>query len=253
MICHRPASDSKLTLYLMHHAGGSHSTFRPWLAHLPEDWEVRLVVAPGRPKAARHPAERRLTVISDALAAELLDREEGPYALFGHSMGGLVAFAAALEVRHKGGPAPAWVGVSGHPGPYFSITRSNPPLYGLSPDGLRRALSDLGGLPDRILRDPLLWERVQPLVRADLEAAETWEPDPTPPPVLNLPLSAFCGDQDPVAGERDAAHWGRHTTDFLGVRQFPGGHFYFLDDPEPLVKRIVDDIRSVLPGREPRR
>lgn len=245
---HQPAPEPKLTLYLMHHAGGSHSTFRPWLPHFPDDWEIRLVVAPGRPKAATHPAERRLTVVSDALADRLAAEEHGPYALFGHSMGGLVAFAAALETQRRGGPPPVWVGVSGHPGPFFSITRSNPPLYGLSPDGLRTALMDLGGLPDRVLRDPLLWERVRPLVRADLEAAETWEPAGSPAPVLRQPLSAFCGEKDPVADERDALHWARHTTDFLGVRSFPGGHFYFLDDPEPLVGRIVDDIRSVLPS-----
>ena len=241
----RPVAEPVLRLYLLHHAGGSHTTFRPWLPLFPEDWELRLVVAPGRPKAAPHPAVRDLRVLGRDLADHLstLGADE-PYAVFGHSMGALVGFAAALEVQEREGPAPVWVGVSGHPGPYNSITRERPPLHGLPPAELRSALVTLDGLPERVLADPLLWERVQPMVRADLEAAETWRPPA--PAVLRRPVSAFCGDRDPVAGAGDAAAWRRHSSDFVGVRQFPGGHFYFQDAPAPLVRCIVGDIRSVV-------
>lgn len=244
MVCHAPVAEPALIVYLLHHAGGSHSTFRPWLRHFPQDWEIRLVVAPGRPKAVAHPAVRDLNVLSGAFADHLMTLGEGePYALFGHSMGGLVAFAAALDVQERGGTGPRWVGVSGHPGPFNSITRTRPPLYGLPPEELRSALVELDGLPERILRDRLLWERVQPLVRADLQAAETWRPAGSAA-VLRGPLSAFCGDRDPVADAADAAAWARHSTDFLGVRAFPGGHFYFQDAPDALVRCIVHDISS---------
>jgi surfactin synthase thioesterase subunit len=245
----RPVPDPALRLYLLHHAGGSHSSFRTWVRMFPEDWDIRLVVAPGRPKAASQTVVRDLRVLGRSLAGHLAEQAEtepdGPNALFGHSMGGLVAFAGALEAQEQGIPGPAWVGVSGHPGPFNSITRSRPPLFRLPPEELRTALIQLDGLPERILRDRALWERVQPMVRADLQAAETWRPA-RPAAVLDAPLSAFCGDRDPVAQAPDAAAWGRHTTDFLGVRAFPGGHFYFQDAPAALVGSIIDDIRTVV-------
>ncbi len=241
----RPVAEPALRLYLLHHAGGSHSVFRSWLPMLPADWDIRLVVAPGRPKAASQVVVRDLRVLGSTLTEHLgtLGPREA-YALFGHSMGGLVSFAASLEAADRGIAGPEWVGVSGHPGPFTSITRTRPPLHRLPPNELRTALGDLGGLPDRVLRDDLLWQRVQPMVRADLEAAENWRPE-RPPAVLDRPLSAFCGDRDPVAMAADVATWGRHTTEFLGVHAFPGDHFYFLADPAPLVAGIVDDIRSV--------
>jgi surfactin synthase thioesterase subunit len=245
ILCPRPVPEATLRLYLLHHAGGSHSAFRSWLPHFPADWELRLVVAPGRPRAASHPAVHDLNILGDALADHLGGLSEGePYALFGHSMGGLIAFSAALETQARGVRSPEWVGVSGHPGPFNSITRTAPPLYRLSPEELRSGLIDLDGLPERVLREPLLWERVQPIVRDDLQAAETWRPRGISPR-LELPLSAFCGDRDPVAGAADAAAWGAYTSEFVGVRAFPGGHFYFQYHPEALVESIVSDVRAV--------
>ncbi|MFI9450247.1 thioesterase II family protein [Amycolatopsis sp. NPDC052450] len=244
IVCPKPVPDAELRLYLLHHAGGSHTVFRPWLALLPESWEVRLVIAPGRAKAP-YPAARDITTLSDAFAVHLDEQRPAPYAMFGHSMGGLVAFDTALVLQAAGLPQPEWVGVSGHPGPFHSITRTRPPLYGLPSAELRAELIALDGLPDRVLRDEWLWQRVEPLVRADLEAAETWHPT-RHGSLLTRPVSAFCGDRDPVAGITDAANWSRHTNEFLGVRPFPGGHFYFQDDPEPLVRSIVADVGTVL-------
>ena len=244
VLCPRPVDHPAVRLYLLHHAGGSHTTFRPWLPLLPPEWEVHLVVAPGRPKAAAHPAVRDLAVVADALADWVTAPDHVPYALFGHSMGALTAFGATLTIEAAGRRAPAWVGVSGHPGPFGSITPYSTPLYQLPPDELRTALTDLDGLPQRVVRDSWLWERVQPIVRADLEAAETFTPLP-PPALLTRPLSVYCGDRDPVA-RPETIRWAGHSTDFLGLRWFPGGHFYFQDDPEPLVAAVVDDLRSVL-------
>ena len=244
----RPVPEPALRLYLFHHAGGSHITFRPWLRLFPANWELRLVVAPGRGKASAHPVVRDLRVLGAAFADHLATLgHDQPYALFGHSLGGLASFEAALQLAERGAAGPEWVGVSAHPGPFNSITRSDPALYRLPPEQLRSALIDLDGLPERVLNDPLLWERVQPLVRADLEAAETWRPV-IDPPVLSCPLSAFCGDRDPVADARDSLAWGRHTTEFLGVRSFPGGHFYFQDEPADLVASIIGDIQTVRAG-----
>ncbi|MDP9828424.1 surfactin synthase thioesterase subunit [Kineosporia succinea] len=172
-----------------------------------------------------------------------------------------MAFDAVTRLQSADGPLPAWIGVSAHPGPHHSITRDAPPLYSLPAGELRRALHRMGGLPARVLEDHLLWRRVEPIVRADLQAAETWRPA-TSPAVLRCALAAYCGSDDPIADPSQAANWARHTERFAGVQAFPGGHFYFQDAPdrpgqpeepsvvERLVASIVDHVgrARVVPG-----
>ncbi|RDI45240.1 thioesterase II family protein [Nocardia mexicana] len=241
----RPVDNPQLCMYLLHHAGGSHTIFRSWIPLFPPAWEIRLVVAPGRGKAAAHPAVRDLDLVNAALADHLAARHDDvPYALFGHSMGALAAFGAALRVQESGHRPPEWVGVSGHPGPFHSLTRSGPRLYQLAPDDLRGVLLAMGGLPERILRDDWIWERIQAVVRADLEAAESWRP--RTPAVLDRPMSAFCGADDPVASTADTVNWAPHSTNFLGTRTFPGGHFYFAGEHTRLVAQLVTDVHIAL-------
>jgi surfactin synthase thioesterase subunit len=92
--------------------------------------------------------------------------------------------------------------------------------------------------------DDRTWARLEPLMRTDLVLAETWRPGPGAL-VVPVPVSAFCGRDDPVAGTAIAARWSAHTDRFVGVRAFPGGHFYFRSDPGPVVDRIVADITDV--------
>jgi surfactin synthase thioesterase subunit len=40
--------------------------------------------------------------------------------------------------------------------------------------------------------------------------------------------------------------WAEHTEHFLGLRVFDGGHFYFQDDPGPLLRQIERDAGTAL-------
>jgi surfactin synthase thioesterase subunit len=42
------------------------------------------------------------------------------------------------------------------------------------------------------------------------------------------------------------AGWEEHTARFLGLRVFDGGHFYFQNDPAPLLRQIERDATAAL-------
>ncbi|MFF2192491.1 thioesterase II family protein [Streptomyces sp. NPDC058157] len=232
-----------LRLFVLHHAGGSHLPYRRWPAGLPDSWDVRLLDAPG------HGFLLDLPPLDDAgrLADFLLDHVEPeltcPYALFGHSMGALVAYEMTRRAVARGLPAPVWVGVSARTAPQPAGPAE--PYHELPDAELRTRLNLLGGTPDGIFDDPDLWSVFEPVVRADLRLVEEWRPDPGAAP-LPVALSAYAGAGDAHASPARMAGWEAYTERFLGLRVMDGGHFYFQDDPRPLLRRIERDASAAL-------
>ncbi|MEU0580158.1 alpha/beta fold hydrolase [Streptomyces griseoincarnatus] len=232
----------ELRLFVFHHAGGSHLAYRDWPGRFPADWDVRLVDAPGRGLESDRPAIGDARRLVSWFRAELDCELTGPVALFGHSMGGLIAYELARALLAEGRP-PVWLGLSarGVPRPGGDGTRR----HLLSDEGLRRELALMGGTPAEVLDNPELWELFSPAIRGDLRLVETWRPLPDPVP-MPVPLSVYGGTDDPVAPARRLTGWSRHSTRHLGLRLFDGGHFYFQPDPAPLTARITADIRAAL-------
>src|SRR3546814_9216297 len=90
---------SDLRLFCFHHAGGGAAFFTPWASALPAQIELVAVRLPGRESTLGRP---RFTDMDDAVEAvctavlPLLDR---PSAIFGHSLGALVAYRTALSLE----------------------------------------------------------------------------------------------------------------------------------------------------------
>src|SRR5688572_19733186 len=90
----RPTSGVCTLLYCVSHAGGTRASFRHWAAGLPEGVEVRLVELPGHGSRIREEPLRRMSEISGELGQAIALDADRPFALYGHSMGGIVAFEA---------------------------------------------------------------------------------------------------------------------------------------------------------------
>jgi surfactin synthase thioesterase subunit len=198
------------------------------------------VDAPGRSAGDRR---RTLNEFVESLLARI-PRDGVPYAVFGHSMGALAAFALALAAQAAGRKPPAWLGVSAHPGPHIA-GQPHAHLHRLSAEGLREAMVGLGGTAAEILVDDRIWSRLEPVVRRDLIMAETWLPA-APAPAVRVPITAYCGQDDKVASSAMVTAWASHTERFRGVRVFPGGHFYLQSARDRVAEAITADVLAVL-------
>jgi surfactin synthase thioesterase subunit len=245
----RPVDDPLVRLVVLHHAGGSHVPYRRWARLLPTGWEACLVDAPGRGHAAHLALRRTMDELVRPLVREIVPLMDRPFAVFGHSMGAAVGFALCVELRRRGLPLPVWLGVSAHPGPCTPDLRRTVDIHRLGPAALRTALQRLGGLPAAVMADDDLWELIEPLVRADLEASVGWRPEAVD--VLPVPVTAFCGRADPVAPHAAMRRWAVHTNRFLGVREFPGDHFYLHGARNEVVADVVADVTAGLSDFRP--
>lgn len=235
----RPA----LRLFVLHHAGGSHLLYRHWPAGLPGTWDVRLLDAPGHGFLIDEPLITDAGRLADYLLRGIEPELTVPYALFGHSMGAVLAYEITRRAIDRGLPLPVWVGLSARPAPQAAGAGGGP--RELSDDELRARLRRLGGMPEGLIDDAGLWARFSPVIRGDLRLVANWRPaaDAAPLPVA---LSAFAGREDHSAGPPLMAGWEAHSEHFLGLRAFDGGHFYFQDDPGPLLRHIERDAARAL-------
>ncbi|MFF4531651.1 alpha/beta fold hydrolase [Streptomyces sp. NPDC001407] len=239
----RPLSDPAARLFLLHHAGGSHLLFRGWTEHLPEDWELCLLEAPGRGHLQALPliddCDRLVDYFHTAIAL-LLDR---PFGFFGHSMGALIAYQLTRRLLRQGEPLPTWLGVSAYGAPRGDAD-SRPHL--MADDELRAWLRSGGGSPPQLLDNDDVWHKFAPIFRSDFKLLDTWAPPRNPEP-LPVPLSVFAGRRDKLIGEDRLHAWRAFTTHFCGLERYEGGHFYLMNHQQPLAAAITAAMRSAAP------
>jgi surfactin synthase thioesterase subunit len=217
----RPTPDARLRLFCFSYAGGGASVFRSWPDLLPADVDVCGIALPGREARLGEPAYRRLPPLVSSLAeamAPLLDRE---FVFFGHSMGALVAFELARELRRVIGREPARLLLAAFRAP--QLPDPNIPIHHLPDEVLKIVLQTEGTSPD-ILRHDELMQAILPMLRADLELCHTYEHVPGEP--LACPISVFGGEGDVRVRPADLEQWRCHTTAEFDVTILPGSHFF---------------------------
>jgi medium-chain acyl-[acyl-carrier-protein] hydrolase len=221
-------------LFCLPFAGGGASAYYRWTTRLSAGIEVARVHLPGRETRLREPLFNRLKPLVDNLVEELLPWIDGPFALFGHSMGALLVFELARGLRRHG-LLPIHLFVSGYRAP--QLPSSQLPFSHLPDAEFIDSVRRYGGLPDLVAQNEELLEIFLPILRADFAMTETYIYQEESP--LECPLTAFGGLSDPKVDHEKILAWNIHTSLRFNTHFFPGGHF-FLHDSESLVLNQIN-------------
>lgn len=235
-----PRPDARVRLFCFPYAGGGASFYRPWIACLAPDVHVHPVQLPGRETRMREDSHDRLEPLVAALADALRPHLDRPFALFGHSMGALIAFELTRELVRRQAPAPVRLLVSGFRAP--QLPRGAVTRHDLPEPALVAELGRLGGTPPEVLAHPELMELMLPLLRADFAVVETYAHREAPP--LECPISAFGGVDDEDAGEAQMDAWRAQTRGAFALHMFPGGHFFLKDATDAVIALIARELQQ---------
>ncbi len=227
----RPRSTAVIDLYCFPYAGGGPSAFRHWTSLLPDAVRVHVVCYPTA-------GPRRSIIEIARRAADNLVHREAPYAFFGHSMGALVAFEVARELRRRARAEPRCLLVSGHAAPHLPPVRA--PIHALPSEDFWLQVESLGGIPPEIVRHEELRGLREHALRADFAACETYEYQPDHP--LTCDLVAYAGADDREAPPATVASWRMHTLGTFTSRVLPGGHFFIEEQRTRLLADLADRL-----------
>ncbi|GAA1950520.1 thioesterase II family protein [Kitasatospora viridis] len=232
-------------VFCLPYAGGSSMIFTKW------------PVPPGAPRwqgldypahllTLRQPPAASIEELAAAMAAKVLERAAGPYALFGVSMGALVAYEAAL-LAEAAGRGPELLVLAACLPPDRLLPHPGYRLSGIEPDDAMLAAfaARYQGMDEQALGDPRIRELVLPVLRADVrlyeEYGERHAGAPARPVAADLLLIGGTGDTAvPLA---ELACWREHGTGAAELLEFEGDHF-FVDKRAPeLVAELTARLR----------
>ncbi|KPY87781.1 alpha/beta fold hydrolase [Pseudomonas syringae pv. tagetis] len=222
-----------LTLFCLPYSGASAMFYSPWRRKLPEWLNIRPLELPGRGMRMDEPLQTDIVQLASHLADEISADLDKPYGLFGHSLGGLLAFELAHALRERGLPAPLALFASATAGP----VRRDVSEYAQAKtdEQLIARLRTLKGTSENVIANDELMQLMLPILRADFLLCGSFVYGQREP--LNLPIHVFGGKQDSVSVEQ-LLDWQEETCTGFSLDMFEGHHFYLVDEQIQLLRHL---------------
>jgi surfactin synthase thioesterase subunit len=182
------------------------------------------------------PLEHTFTGLLERVVASVQPPPGEPFAIFGHSLGAIIAFELAVRLEQRG-RHPLAVFVSAARAP----SARDPARYdGLETDDeLRAELSRLDGTPADVLADPELMAMTLPVLRADFRVASSYIG--VRGSRVGAPLVALGGAED-ASTRQGFSEWRDHAAADYAQHTLPGGHFYIRSSMAELLQLIEERL-----------
>ena len=227
-----------LRLFCLPYAGGTARFCQPLRAVLPPAVELVPLEYPGHGQRSREACCTEFGALIDDCCAAILPRARGGRCLlFGHSMGGQLAYHCAHRLE-EAGIFPAGVLLSSPPFMLGENLRSR-----LDSKNFMNNIAALGGLPPSAITFPELRDYMETLLRADFTAMATW--DNAPLSAVQAPLTVTAG-QDGDIPLPQLLRWAARTRGVFHAQQFAGGHFY-LEQHWPVLGALLCRMAGIPP------
>ncbi|MEM1319022.1 MAG: alpha/beta fold hydrolase [Bacteroidota bacterium] len=224
---------NKIRLFCFPFAGGSQYSFNGFVKHAPENLVLHPLDLPGR---GRRLGEACLTNMEDLVRDALPSIEpyaHQPYAIYGHSMGSLLGLLVARRIFREQLPPPLALILSGRGAP--SVRHGRPPKYLLPRPQFIARLKEMGG-DTQVFEDEKLMEFFEPILRADMQAGETYIYENHPP--MDIPITLLIGSEEGISDE-EVQGWQKESRFPLDVITMPGNHFFILDHEQAIMELIA--------------
>ncbi|MFD8410157.1 thioesterase II family protein [Streptomyces sp. NPDC059650] len=233
------ADDSPIRLVCLPHAGGSASFYFPVSQALSPAVDVLSVQYPGRQDRRHEPGFTDIGAYADALTSALLPWVDRPLALFGHSMGAILAFEVTRRLERDHGIDPVRIFASGRRSP---SSFRHETVHLRDDDGIVAEMRELSGTDAAILGNEEILRMVLPAIRSDYTAIENYRA--AAEDTVKAPVTVLTGESDPRTSSEEADAWEGHTRGAFDIHRFPGGHFFLAQQQAQILKIISAELAA---------
>ncbi|WP_016951928.1 thioesterase II family protein [Anabaena sp. PCC 7108] len=232
--CPQPNPQAKLRLFCLPHAGGSATVFRTWPDNLPSTIEVCPLELPGRGRQMNLSPYTKMQPLVREIAQNITPYLDKPFAIFGHSMGGLISFELSRLLRSDYHVTPLHLFIAARNAP--QVTPTKPPIYNLPDAEFWQEILNYNGTPNEVMQNQDIIQIFLPILRADFTVLNTYAYQNQL--AFDFPISVFGGLQDPEFTDYELEAWQEQTNTTFDLQMLEGNHF-FIRSHEKILLRII--------------
>jgi medium-chain acyl-[acyl-carrier-protein] hydrolase len=185
-----------------------------------------------------------MAALVQSLGRAILPHVDMPVAFFGHSLGALICFELARQLRREYGLQPAHLFVSGCRAP--QNVEALPRLHASPAHQLSNGVRRLKGKGGPMATTGELLVSMLPTLWADLAVCETFKYVSEPP--LACGITAYGGIQDQNVNYESLGAWRQQTTASFALHLFRGSHFFIHTAETRLLEVLSEELHLITGG-----
>jgi acyl transferase domain-containing protein/NADPH:quinone reductase-like Zn-dependent oxidoreductase/surfactin synthase thioesterase subunit/ubiquinone/menaquinone biosynthesis C-methylase UbiE len=238
-----------LRVFALPFVGGSASVFAPWPNHLPETVEVVGIEYPGRETRIEEAPMDSVPTLVEELADAMLPYLDRSFAVYGHSMGGLLAYELTKYLEQQYAEVPMKLIIGAWPGAglveeYVRSLKGVDPDIDLDRESDSRVLEVLrdNGLFTGPVDDDASIKPLMPSVRADLKLLGDYRFENGY--ALRAPITVLRGTEDPLFTVEQLQGWEELTSGGFSLVTVPGDHLFIRGASPEVMRTIADELAA---------
>ncbi|MFZ6874492.1 alpha/beta fold hydrolase [Undibacterium sp. Di27W] len=248
-----PGNDARLPVFAFPFAGGGASVFRGWHQTLANDMQFCPVQLPGREgfliDAPLQSMDQWVAWAMRQIRPQLnAIGDERPFTLFGHCLGGLLAYELALALTDAGRP-PAALWLTATNPPHLPLSSMLINLLQIAPfdhADLSVVLRVLGGTPPDVLAAPAMMRAVQKTMQADFAVGARYQRFDRRR--LPCPIYTMAGTRDKLVTPSHMRGWQAYSATPVAGMSIDAEHF-FLRESRAEVQAMLRTQAAAITGK----
>lgn len=222
-------------LFCLPFAGGNKYSYREFLDKSPSFLNIVTLEYPGRGGRMKDPLITDINELVDDIYGQIKPLiKDNHYAIYGHSLGGLMTYLLTLKLIENNDQLPVHLFITGTTGP-SAISRTEKKRHLLEKKEFVEEIRELNGMPEEILNNEELLFYFEPILRSDFKVSEEYIYQEQAP--LNIPFTVITGTGEDMELE-DIQLWQKETTYAVDFKRMPGKHFFIFQHTFKIIEII---------------
>lgn len=227
----------KYRLFCLPYAGSGASLYSQWSKYIDDDIEVCPIQLPGRENRRNESLCCDCKEVVSKMVDGISDLLDKPFAIFGYSMGGILAYELTLKLYNSYGVKPIKLFMSAS-----STLRDKKPIEvsQMTEGQLTDYMKKSGGIPLEILNDTRYCKEYFPIIKNDYQLIEHYKCNYTKVP---CDIVAFASKDDKEVYYNNIKLMRFFTHNFELYQMF-GNHFFIRNEYQKLGEIVSNEILS---------